>query len=81
MKVTGLRKFLVLYAPDFCWCSVYDLLIMTEQELKYENVSESTFKNALHRLKEDGFFITKKTKYRSKNNERGRIGVLYLRIK
>ncbi len=77
----GLVDFLKTYAPDFCWCSAYDLLILVEQELRYENVTESSLAGTLSYLKKQGFFITKKVNYRSIHNERGKKANLYLRVK
>ena len=81
MVVTGLRKFLILYAPDFCWCSAYDLMIMMEQESHLEEVGEDSFKVTLSRLKNHGWFITKETTYRPDHNSHSKIGCLYLRVK
>lgn len=77
----GIGKFLKTYAPNFCWCSAHDLLIMIEQELKYEDITENSFYVILSYLKKQGFFITKKTLYRPKHNSRSTIGNLYLRVK
>jgi len=69
------------YAPDFCWCSAHDLLLMIEQEPKFEDVSEESFRVTLSILKKEGLFITKKTMHRPDYNTRWPIGNLYLRVK
>jgi len=78
---TGLRAFLKQYAPDFCWCSVYDLLLMIEQEPLYEDVTHECLTVIVYQLKKEGLFITKKTIHRPKNQSRGLIGELYLRVR
>lgn len=60
---------------------MYDLLIMMEQVENLEDVTENHFKLTLSRLKSDGFFITKKPKYRPIKRSGGRVGDLYLRVK
>lgn len=76
----GLKSFLRQYAPDFCWCSVHDLLIMVEQVPLYEDVAYDTFAVTVHQLKKEGLFITKKTIHYPRNQSRGSIGKLYLRV-
>lgn len=79
MNHTGITKFLKTYAPDFCWCSVYDLLLMIEQEPRFEDVTQESFKVTISILKKQGWFITKKNKYI--NPDKRSVGSLYLRVK
>lgn len=68
-----IRKFLLEYAPDFCWCSSQDLLIMAEQI--DEDVSVESFKKILSVLYRGGAFISKPAP-----KQRG-TPFLYLRVK
>jgi len=78
---TGLKNFLRQYAPDFCWCFVYDLLLMVEQDPAYEDVSHDSLTATVYQLKKEGLFITKKTNHRRANQSRGLVGELYLRVR
>lgn len=52
-----ITDFLLFVAPDFCWCTTHDLLLMAEQI--YEDVDENTFSVILSRLHKRGVFIKK----------------------
>lgn len=82
----GLTDFILQHAPDFCWCSGFDLFVMTEVE--FPDVTENTFAVTLSQLKRKGFFITKpnpaprwSANACTSLRERGRKGWLYLRVK
>lgn len=57
-----IKRFLLLYAPDFCWMSSLDLLTM--MEVVYPDIDVNTFKVTLCRLNREGHFITRKAVYR-----------------
>lgn len=66
-----LKKFLLEKAPNFCWCSKLDLLMMMEQE--DEDVDQLCFEQCLWRCVKEGSFIKKPSTFGRKNS------VLYLR--
>ncbi len=78
---SGLSDFLRQYAPDFCWCSAHDLLLMLEQVPYFEDIAYDSLKVTLCVLKKEGYFITKKNPVRRQSASRGLAGHLYLRIK
>ncbi len=55
-----LRYFFKDYAPDFMWCTAFDLFIMAEQIPCLENTTDETFKVTLCNLTKRGWFITKR---------------------
>jgi len=55
----SVKQFLINNAPDFCWMSAYDLMIMAEQELP--EIGYSVLRMHLSHLVERGYFITKTT--------------------
>lgn len=76
----GLSDFLRTYAPDFCWCSAFDLMIMMEQVPELEDVEEGSLGGVLSYLEKQGWFITKPGTRRDVHYEKGVIGRLYLRV-
>lgn len=77
----GVRDFLRIYAPTFCWCTAHDLLLMAEQIPELEDVTTGCFKNTLSQLKALGYFMTKQSDYKSAQASRGVFPDLYLRVK
>lgn len=82
MPDTGLQLFLRNFAPDFCWCSVHDLLLITEETGDFDNMSENTFTATVSQLKTAGVFISRPdtSLAADKHNKNGRRGNLYLRV-
>lgn len=56
--------FLKTIAPDFMWCSVFDMYIMYEQI--DEDVEWYTFKETFHQLFRRGLFLSKPDAGRTK---------------
>lgn len=50
-------RFLRECAPDFCWVSYRDLLLMAEQV--FENVNENSLKQMLNRMAKRGEFFSR----------------------
>ena len=60
-----IREFLRDVAPDFMWCSVFDLYLMYEQI--DEDVEWHTFRQSFYQLKNKYFDYDNK-RYKRKNN-------------
>lgn len=72
----NIRKFLLTLAPDFCWCTAFDLLLMAEQI--DEDVNTESFSVILSDLKRRGRFYYKSG---PPTGKRGYNPGLYLRRK
>lgn len=75
---TGLAKFILEIAPDFCWLTTYDLLLMVEQDPEFEEVDEASFKVIVCGLIKSGKLKRRKGYYRV-NSERGSVPDLIIR--
>lgn len=71
-----IQKFLLEYAPDFCWVTDFDLFLMAEQI--DEDVCWFSFKQVLWQLKRKGYFKTRTAQ--GPHHKSGPKGLEYLRI-
>ena len=74
------QRFLKIYAPDFCWCTWFDLYLMAEQ--LDEDIDPFVFKVSLRMLLLKGWFIVKEDpSVPPSTSQGGKRRKLYLRIK
>jgi len=73
MPANTIPKLIMKYAPDFCWISSYDLVIMLEQI--YEDINPDSVCAALCSLVKEGKILKKP----SPRGDARVFGYLYLR--
>jgi hypothetical protein len=75
-----MKRLIITYAPDFCWCTAMDLFLMIEY--LFEDVDFNSFKTTLSRLLANGYFIRREwpDNTPSPTGRQGKPPGLYLRI-